>query len=95
MKPIAKELSNEQKSFVEYAASLGGFESVDQFMIHSTLEKAKEIVGTYGAFLGSSSDKEIFFDALMNPPKPNKKLYNAAREYLNFVNEKWLDKTTR
>jgi hypothetical protein len=47
-----------------------------------------EIVGTYGAFLGSSSDKEMFFEALMNPPKPNIKLYDAVREYLNLVNDK-------
>lgn len=88
MKPIANELSNEQKSFVEYAASLGGFDSVDEFMIHSALEKAMEIVRTYGAFLETSGDKEIFFEALLNPPKPNRKLYDAAKEYLNYVNEK-------
>lgn len=74
-------LPKEQKEFFEYAAKLGGFRSLTEFIISSVNEKAKTIVKEHDIVLASQRDKELFFDALMNPPSPNQHLLNASREY--------------
>ncbi len=39
--------------------------------------------------LASKKDKKIFFAALINPPKPNKALIKAAKDYyLKFMSDK-------
>jgi uncharacterized protein (DUF1778 family) len=37
--------------------------------------------------LASEKDREIFFDALMNPQGPNKKLRDAAERYKLFIRQ--------
>jgi hypothetical protein len=43
------------------------------------------IVEKHNAILVTESDKKILFDSLMNPPKPNKFLKNAAKQYQKQV----------
>jgi len=74
-------LSIEQKELFEYAASVGGFRNLSEFVIHSAQEKAKKIVENHNQILASKHDQEIFFDAIMNPPKPNDRLQKAATRY--------------
>lgn len=74
-------LPKEQKEFFEYAANLGGFRTLTEFVIFSVKERAKKIVDEHNKILASERDKEIFFNAIMNPQKPNKKLRNAALKY--------------
>lgn len=40
----------------------------------------------YTEILKSQKDKDVFFDALLNPKEPNAKLIEAAKEYKNKCN---------
>ncbi|BDQ13305.1 type II toxin-antitoxin system TacA family antitoxin [Sediminibacterium sp. TEGAF015] len=86
MKTIAKSrfdtrLSKEQKEYFEFAAKLGGFRSLTDFIIHAAQNQATSIVEKHNAFLGSKKDRDIFFNALMNPPTPNTNLKKAMIRY--------------
>lgn len=74
-------LTQEQKAFFEYAASLGGFRTLTEFALFSLQDKAKEIVKEHEAIIASKEDQEIFFKALMHPKGPNKKLREAAKKH--------------
>lgn len=75
-------LSQSQKTLFERAASIKGFKSLSEFVIHTTQEAAINIVERHNAILASEADEKVFFDALLNPPKPNKALKEASKSYL-------------
>ena len=74
-------LPKEQKEFFEYAASLGGYRTLTEFVISSAQKQAKKIVEDHNKILASKRDQEIFFNALLNPDKPNENLKNAMTKY--------------
>ena len=74
-------LPKEQKDFFEFAATLGGFRTLTEFVIVSVQEKAKIIVEEHNKIISSKRDSEIFFKELINPSKPNEALKNAAARY--------------
>ena len=71
----------EQKEFFEYASQLGGFRTLSEFVFVAVQERAKSIVEEQNKILVSNKDREIFFNAILNPKKPNKRLRKAAEEY--------------
>lgn len=80
-------LSFEQKQFFERAAMLGGYRNLTDFVIAAVQNKAKEIIEEREKILASEKDKEIFFDALINPPKPNNELLNARDDYSKLISK--------
>ena len=74
-------LTKAQKELFEYAARLGGFRTLTDFVISTVHEKAKAIVERHNSILASERDRELFFDALMNPGSPNQNLQEAAERY--------------
>ncbi|WP_259069005.1 DUF1778 domain-containing protein [Mucilaginibacter sp. X4EP1] len=76
-----------QKQLFEYAASLGGFRTLTDFIMNAVQEKANAIIEEHNTILASEKDREIFFDALMNPPGPNQKLRDTAQRYKIFMQE--------
>jgi uncharacterized protein (DUF1778 family) len=80
-------LTTQQKHNFEYAASLGGYSSLSAFIITAAEEKAKEIIKEHEAIIASKKDREIFFKAIINAPKPNKKLIDAAKLYKKAINK--------
>lgn len=74
-------ISKAQKDFFEYAANIGGYRSLTDFVITSAQEKAKNIINQHNKILESNQDKKIFFDAVMSPSKPSESLLNAANDY--------------
>lgn len=80
-------LSKEQKQFFERAAVLGGYRSLTDFVVLTVHNKAKEIIEERERIVASQRDKEIFFDAILNPGKPSKALLSAAKEYKDLVSE--------
>lgn len=80
-------LSKEQKLFFEKAALLGDYRSLTEFVIRAVQEKAKKIISEKEKIIVSQKDSEIFFNAVVNSSKPNKKLVNAANEYKNLLSE--------
>lgn len=78
-------LTHSQKDLFEEAAKIKGFRSLSEFIIYTTLEAATAIIEKHNAILVSEKDKKVFFDALANPPKPNKDLIRAAKSYKKAV----------
>jgi uncharacterized protein (DUF1778 family) len=74
-------LSRSQKDLFEKAAKIKGFKSLSEFVIYTTQEAATAIVEKHNAILVSERDRQVFFDALENPPGPNKDLMRAAKSY--------------
>ncbi len=79
--------TREQKEFFEYASRLSGFRTLSEFVFSSVQERAKMIVKEHNMILASNRDKEIFFNALMNPQRPNKKLQRAASKFKETFGE--------
>lgn len=78
-------LSLEQKQFFEKAAILGGYRNLTDFVIITVQNKAKEIIEEREQIIASQKDKAIFFDSLVNPPKPNNDLLSARDEYNKLI----------
>ena len=80
-------LPKEQKELFEYAAKLGGFRTLTEFVIYSAQERAKAIIEEYNTVLVSNKDRELFFEALLNPQIPNDKLKNAASRFNEVISK--------
>src|SRR5260370_15807738 len=76
-----------QKELFEYADSLGGFRTLTDFIINTVQEKANEIIQEHNTIIASEKDREIFFNAFMNPSGPNQKLRETAERYKEFIKE--------
>ncbi len=81
-------LSKEQKELFEYAASLGGYRTLTEFVISTAQHKANEIIEKHRYIIASEKDKVVFFNALIKPPAPGKKLRAAASRYNKTVKQK-------
>lgn len=80
-------LSSSDKELFEYAKDLSGFTTLSEFMRRTVREKAEAIVGEHERILSSRQDQEIFFNALMNPPAPNKALKGAIASFKEMVSD--------
>lgn len=80
-------LSFEQKEFFERAALLGGYRNLTDFVIQTVQEKANKIIDDQTKIIASQMDREIFFDALMNPPEANEELLKAADIYVKYLSK--------
>ncbi|MDQ6761092.1 MAG: DUF1778 domain-containing protein [Bacteroidota bacterium] len=74
-------LPKDQKAYFEYAANLGGFRTLTEFVIFSVQQQASNIVEKHNSILASKKDQDIFFNTIMNPPKPNINLRTAASRF--------------
>lgn len=81
-------LAKEQKEFFEYAATLGGFRTLTEFVIYSGQQQASQIVEKHNSILASQKDREIFFEAIMNPQPANARLKEAAARYKKATSNK-------
>jgi uncharacterized protein (DUF1778 family) len=81
-------LPKEQKEFFEYAANLGGYRTLTEFVIMSVQSKADEIIEKHRSIVSSKRDQKVFFDAIMAPPAAGKKLTAAAKKYNKLVRQK-------
>lgn len=74
-------LSKDKKLIFEKAAILGGYRSLSDFVVSTVFEKAQMIIQQAETILASQRDSEIFFNALVDSPKPNDALISAADQY--------------
>lgn len=81
-------LPKEQKEYFEYAANLGGFRNLTDFVMFSIKQSADNIVERHNIMLASKRDQDIFFTAITNPPSPNSKLKKAAARYTKVITAK-------
>ena len=82
------QLPTEQKQYFEQAAALGGFRTLTEFVFLAAQEKAEQIIKEHKTILSSQRDREVFFEALISPPKPNEKLEAAAQRYNDEMESK-------
>ena len=75
----------EQRELFERASLLGGFKTLSEFVFQSVYQSASDIIENQNKILKSEKDKEIFFDALINPPASNQRLKKAVKRYNKFV----------
>lgn len=76
-----------QKELFEYAARLGGFRTLTDFIINTVQERANAIIQEHNTIIASEKDREIFFNAFMNSSGPNQKLQDTAERYKKFIEE--------
>lgn len=71
------------KELIERAAEYS-HKSISDFVISYSLEAAERIIKEQEKITLSDADWDIFFNALLNPNKPNKSLKKAYRNYLDI-----------
>lgn len=72
------------KSLLQHAADLQG-KSLTDFVVRSAEETAKEVVREHVIITLSAQDSRAFAQALLHPPKPNRKLRLAYARYKKYV----------
>lgn len=78
---IDTRLTSAQKELLEHAAALQG-RTVTAFILASAEEAARKAIREHETLRLSERDREVFIDALLNPPKPSEHLRAAAATYL-------------
>ena len=73
-------LRPEQKARIERAASLKGL-SISDFMVQHAEEAAIRTIEEHETWVLSERDREVFFEALLNPPEPSPRLIAAMDLY--------------
>lgn len=77
---IEARLSTEQKRRIGHAATLKGV-SISDFMVLSADEAAMRTIHDHETWTLTGRDREVFVDALLNPPAPNQRMKAAAQRY--------------
>ena len=74
-------LTADQKSLFERAAALAGSRTLTDFVLDSAQEKAEAVIRESEILHLSEKNRQIFVDALLHPPAPNRRLKQAASRY--------------
>lgn len=73
-------ISKEHKELFQRAADIQG-RTLTDFVISSVLDAAKKAIQENEMMTLSAQDREVFVEALLNPPAPSEKLRTAAQRY--------------
>jgi uncharacterized protein (DUF1778 family) len=73
-----------QKRILEHAASLRGT-SLSEFVLSSAQEAATQTIKDFEMLTLCGEAREVFVNALLNPPAPNETLRRAADRYKKHV----------
>jgi uncharacterized protein (DUF1778 family) len=71
-------ISPDQKDLFQKAAALEG-RTLTDFVVGCVVREAKRIVQENEVIKLSERDRQVFVEALLNPPPPNKALLKAAK----------------
>lgn len=77
-------ISADKKSLLKNAAELSG-RTLTDFVVHSAYEAAVRVIQEYQQLHLSIKDRDVFIEALLNPPMPSDKLLKAAKKYKKDV----------
>lgn len=80
-------ISPAKKSVLKNAATLSGI-SLTDFVVNSAYEAAKRVVQEYEQLNLTEVDRNVFIQALLNPPNPSANLIKAAQRYKKDVQSK-------
>jgi uncharacterized protein (DUF1778 family) len=70
----------EQKKRIERAAIIKGT-SISDFVVQSAADAAAETIRNHDVLVLNERAREVFVQALINPPAPGKRLAAAAKRY--------------
>jgi uncharacterized protein (DUF1778 family) len=73
-------VTREQKQLIEHAAELEG-RSITDFVVASAQSAARQVIQDHESLKLTARDREVFVQALLNPPQPTDKLRQAVRRY--------------
>ena len=73
-------VTREQKELIEHAAELEG-RSITDFVVASAQSAARQVIQDHESLKLTARDREVFVQALLNPPQPTDKLRQAVRRY--------------
>ncbi len=83
---ITARVSKRVRDTLEQAAELMG-STVNQFLVQSAYQEAQRLVERESVIRLSQADARKVLALLDNPPKPNKRLVEAAKAYKKNVRE--------
>lgn len=78
-------LPKEHKELFEYAARLGGFRNLTDYVHHVLMEKSTMIIEKHNTILASQKDREIFFKAITGEKEPNNSLKAAVKTHSKIL----------
>lgn len=81
-------LTKEQKELFEYAAQLGGYRNLTDYVINVLMEKSSMIIETHHVLLASTKDQEVFFDAVTSTIEPHEALKAAASKHQQAIEKR-------
>lgn len=70
----------EQKKRIELAASIKGL-SFSDFIVQHADEAATRTIQLHTSWTLGERDRDVFVQALLNPPKPNARMKAAVKRY--------------
>lgn len=73
-------ISADKKSVLKNAADLSG-RTLTDFVINSAYEAAIRVIQEHQQLHLSTNDRDVFIQALLNPPAPSDSLVKAVRKY--------------
>jgi uncharacterized protein (DUF1778 family) len=74
----------EQKKRIERAASLKGL-SISDFIVQHADEAAIKAIQSHTSWTLNDRDRDVFVQALLNPPEPSARMKAAAKRYKTRV----------
>ena len=77
---LSLRLDGHAKRKIERAAAYSNT-SMTKFVLESALKNADEVVHRHERITLSAKDWDIFYDALINPPEPNKAMREGMKWY--------------
>ncbi len=80
-------MSADKKSLLKNAAELSG-RTLTDFVIHSACEAAIRVIQEYQQLHLTAVDRDVFIQALLNPPKASNNLLRAVDQYKRDVESK-------
>jgi len=73
-------LQPDTKELIQAAAELRN-QTLTQFVVATLADEAGKVIAAHERTVLSDRDRDLFLEALDNPPAPNRALQNAARKY--------------
>ena len=79
-------LDARSKRKLERAASYAN-KSVSEFVLANAVEAAEKVIGEHEKMVLSDRDRDVFFEAILDPPEPNEALRDAMNWYRDIAEE--------
>lgn len=77
-------ISAEQKRLLKNAAAIAG-RTLTDFVVHAAYEAAVRMIRESQQLHLSLNDRDVFIQALLNPPAPSPQLLKAAKKYTKDI----------